>query len=60
MKKITSIILFFVLATSVFAQEGEKQPKFRFGLKVSPSVAWLGLDKTRFNDLDVENGGAKI
>ena len=60
MKKSISIILLFVLATTVFAQEGEKQPKFRFGLKVSPSVAWLGPDKTKFNDLSVESGGAKI
>jgi len=60
MRKSLSIILFLVLATSVIAQEGEKQPKFRFGLKVAPSVAWLGPDKTKFNDLDVENGGAKL
>ncbi len=60
MKKSISIILFFVLAISVIAQEGEKQPKFRFGLKVAPSVAWLGPDKTKFNGLDVENGGAKF
>ncbi len=59
-KKSCSIILFFVFATAVIAQEGEKQPKFRFGLKVSPSVAWLGPDKTKFNDLNVENGGAKM
>ncbi len=60
MKKSISIILFFVLTTAVMAQDGEKQPKFRFGLKIAPSVAWLGPDKTKFNDLSVENGGAKI
>jgi hypothetical protein len=60
MKKSISIILFFVLALSVMAQEGEKQPKFRFGLKVAPSVAWLGPDKTKFNDLAVSNGGARL
>ena len=60
MKKSISTFLILFSVLTVMAQEGEKQPKFRFGLKVSPSVAWLGLDKTRFNDLDVENGGAKI
>lgn len=60
MKKSISTFLILFSVLTVIAQEGEKQPKFRFGLKVSPSVAWLGLDKTRFNDLDVENGGAKI
>ena len=59
-KKSISIILLAVLSTAVKAQDGEKQPKFRFGLKVSPSVAWLGPDKTKFNDLSVESGGAKI
>lgn len=59
-KKSISIILLAVLSTAVMAQDGEKQPKFRFGLKVSPSVAWLGPDKTKFNDLSVESGGAKI
>lgn len=49
-----------MLSTAVMAQDGEKQPKFRFGLKVAPSVAWLGPDKTKFNDLGVENGGAKV
>ncbi|MGE0636243.1 MAG: outer membrane beta-barrel protein [Bacteroidia bacterium] len=60
MRKSISIILFFVFAKVAMAQEGEKQPKFRFGLKIAPSVAWLGPDKTKFNDLDVESGGAKI
>jgi hypothetical protein len=60
MKKSISIILLAVLSTAVMAQDGEKQPKFRFGLKIAPSVAWLGPDKTKFNDLSVESGGAKI
>lgn len=60
MRKSISIILFLVFTTVAMAQEGEKQPKFRFGLKVAPSVAWLGPDKTKFNDLSVESGGAKI
>ncbi len=60
MKKSISTFLILFSVLTVMAQEGEKQPKFRFGLKVSPSVAWMGLDKTRFNDLDVENGGAKV
>ncbi|MGE3824385.1 MAG: hypothetical protein AB7G44_09170, partial [Bacteroidia bacterium] len=60
MRKSISIILFFVFAKVAMAQEGEKQPKFRFGLKIAPSVAWLGPDKTKFNDLDVESRGAKI
>ncbi len=59
-KKSVSIILFLVFATSVIAQDSEKETKFRFGLKVAPSVAWLGPDKTKFNDLSVESGGAKI
>lgn len=60
MKKSISIILLVVLATTVMAQDDEKQPKFRFGLKIAPSVAWLGPDKTKFNGLSVENSGAKI
>lgn len=60
MKKLSTFILLFALTTSIMAQDGEKLPVFRFGLKVSPSVAWLGPDKTKFNGLSVENGGAKI
>lgn len=60
MKKSISTFLILLCVITVTAQEGEKQPKFRFGLKVAPSVAWLGPDKTKFNDLSVENGGAKI
>lgn len=60
MKKIAALILFVSITATIFAQEGEKQQKFRFGLKVSPSVAWLGPDKTKFNDIAVENGGAKM
>ena len=60
MKKSISIFVMLFSVITLMAQEGEKQPKFRFGLKVSPSVAWLGPDKTKFNDLSVESGGAKI
>lgn len=60
MKKSISAFLMLLCVITATAQEGEKQPKFRFGLKVSPSVAWLGPDKTKFNDLSVESGGAKI
>lgn len=60
MKKVSALILLSAFAITAFAQDGEKQPKFRFGLKVSPSVAWLGPDKTKFNDLSVESGGAKL
>jgi len=60
MKKTTLILLLFAITTSIMAQDGEKLPVFRFGLKISPSVSWMGPDKTKFNGLNVENGGAKI
>ena len=60
MKKLSTLFLFFIITSSILAQDKEKLPVFRFGLKISPSVAWLGPDKTKFNGLTVENGGAKI
>lgn len=53
MKKVFLIaISFFVLVSKIFAGDGPADSKFRFGLKMAPSIAWMKSDDTKKLDSD--------
>ncbi len=56
MKKILILVLATSFASAGFSQDDEAAKKFRFGLKVAPSINWLKPQDTR----KFENGGSTL